>query len=101
MYGTSFASPIEIESAWAIDAVVPTLTDAELIDLLLHPAANTGVNGPELAGVGRTDLFAAVLLARHPSVDRATVDEIRASLLEDPSPANAAKMRARLRTPEF
>jgi hypothetical protein len=97
--GTSFASPIEIESAWAIDAIVPTLTSDQLIDLLLHRQANTPVNETTLAGAGRTDLFAAALLARYPGIERTLIDAVRTSLLSDPSPENAAKQRSLLEEP--
>jgi hypothetical protein len=75
--GTSFASPNAVDVARAISAANPRLSADDIARLITDPRAANDIPGTSRDGRGHVDPFAAVMLARDPTLTRAQIDALR------------------------
>jgi hypothetical protein len=75
--GTSFASPNAVDVARAMSAANPRLSANDIARLITDPRAVNDIRGTTRDGAGHLDPFAAVMLARDPSLTRAQIDALR------------------------
>lgn len=79
VFGTSYASPAALDVGVAMASVNPTLSAADITRLITDPRATRDLPG-DRDGHGHVDPFAAILLAKNPSLTRAQIDAARAEL---------------------
>ena len=78
--GTSFASPIAVETAWAMSAANPDLDVDQIAALMTDSRAVRDLEGTTRDGAGAIDQFAAVVLAKNPSLTQTQIDALRTAL---------------------
>jgi hypothetical protein len=84
--GTSLATPVMTETAWAISRSNPKLSVDQIEGVLKDPrVARDLLPGNDRDGAGVVDQFAAVVVAKAPNVTRARIEEIRTTLDANPS----------------
>ena len=82
--GTSLASPIMTETAFAVSSANPDLSIDEIESILTDPRVARDIQGTERDGAGVVDQFAAVLLAKDRTLTADQIEKIRTTL--DASP---------------
>jgi hypothetical protein len=85
--GTSFASPIATETAYAMSAANPNLSLDQIETLMKDPRVARDIAGTTRDGAGVIDPFAAVLLAKNPKLTSAQIEDIRKTLDANPNAA--------------
>lgn len=78
--GTSFASPIAAETAYAMSAANPKLSADQIGALLSDPRASRDIAGTTRDGQGHLDQFAAVVLAKNSTLSRTQIDALRTEI---------------------
>ena len=89
--GTSFASPIAAETAYAMSAANPNLSADEIAKLITDPRASHDIAGTTRDGQGHIDQFAAVVLAKNPKLSGAQIDALRVALDKPKADVSALK----------
>ena len=95
--GTSYATPLMLENAWAVLGANPELSVSEVERILTDPRVASDVAETDRDGAGGVDLFAAVLVARDPSVSAAKIAQIRTQLDAEPEGRFSLGRNGRLR----
>jgi hypothetical protein len=78
--GTSFSSPIALQTAYLMNAANPHLSADQLAGLLQDPRAVHDIKATTRDGAGEIDTFAAVLLAKNPTLTSAQIESARQAL---------------------
>ena len=95
--GTSYASPIALQTAALMNAANPNLTADQLAQRLVDPRVTHDVPGTDRDGAGRLDPFAAVLIARNPRLTAAEIEGARAAASDPRTDGSALALRLGLR----
>lgn len=82
--GTSYSNPIMVDTAYVMSGANPELSLDELEALLEDPRVALDIQDTQRDGAGAVDSFAAIVLARHPNLNRAQLDRIAATLDANP-----------------
>lgn len=95
--GTSYASPIALQTAALMNAANPRLTADQLAQRLVDPRVAADVPGTDRDGAGRVDPFAAVLIARNPRLTAAEIAWARSAASDPKTDGEALARRLGLR----
>lgn len=94
--GTSFASPVALETAYLMHSVNPNLNADQIAKLIVDPRAVHDIAGTTRDGVGQLDPVRAALIAKNPGLTNAQLDHAQKILASDPTPTQLADLKRQL-----